>query len=67
MKILFNQSPSLNTVTSCLPKILDEGRGFTPPLGIMYIAAQIEKETNHQVEILDAQVDELSYEQLKKK
>ena len=65
MKILLINPPSFNTITSCLPKTLDEGRGFTPPLGIMYIAAQIEKETNHQVEILDAQVDELTYEQLK--
>ena len=65
MKILLINPPSFNTITSCLPKTLDEGRGFTPPLGIMYIAAQIEKETSHQVEILDAQVDELTYEQLK--
>ncbi|MCK6462333.1 MAG: B12-binding domain-containing radical SAM protein [Candidatus Pacebacteria bacterium] len=65
MKIVLINPPSFNTITSCLPKTLDEGRGFTPPLGIMYIAAQIEKETNHQVEILDAQVDELTYEQLK--
>jgi radical SAM superfamily enzyme YgiQ (UPF0313 family) len=48
-----------------LPQILDEGRGFTPPLGLMYIAAQIEKESRHEVEIIDAQVDELTYEQLK--
>ena len=65
MKILLINPPSFNTIPSCLPKTLDEGRGFTPPLGIMYIAAQIEKETSHQVEILDAQVDELTYEQLK--
>ena len=65
MKILLINPPSFNTISSCLPKILDEGRGFTPPLGIMYVAAQIEKETSHQVEILDAQVDELTYEQLK--
>lgn len=65
MKVVLINPPSFNTIQSCLPKILDEGRGFTPPLGLMYVAAQIEKETKHQIEIIDAQVEELTYDKLK--
>ena len=65
MKILLINPPFEYTIQSCQPKILEEGLDFLPPLGIMYIAAYLEKETNHQVEILDTQVEQLNYEQIK--
>lgn len=49
-----------------MPKSLEEGIDFLPPLGIMSIAAYIRKHTAHQVEILDCQVEELTYEQVEK-
>lgn len=64
MKILLINPPSFNTIKSCLPKVIDEGRGFTPPLGLMYIAAYLEKYTNHQIEILDSQVEQMDYSEL---
>jgi len=64
MKILLINPPALNTIDSCLPQVIDEGRGFTPPLGLMYIAAYLEKYTNHQIEIIDSQVEEHDYSQL---
>ena len=57
MKILLINPPSYETIQSCMPKILEEGLDYLPPLGLMYVAAFIEKNTNHEVEILDAQVE----------
>lgn len=65
MKILLINPPSFNTIESCLPKAIDEGRGFTPPLGLMYIAGYLKKHSNYQVEILDSQVEQINYNQLK--
>lgn len=65
MKVLLINPPFEYTIQSCQPKILEEGLDFLPPLGLMYIAGYLEKETNHQVEILDSQVERLSYSQLK--
>lgn len=66
MKILLISPPFKNTIQSCQPKILEEGLDFLPPLGLMYIGAYLEKNTDHQVEILDTQVEQLNYNQLKK-
>jgi len=65
MKILLINPPFEYTIQSCQPKILEQGLDFLPPLGLMYIAGYLEKETSHQVEILDAQVEQLSYNQIK--
>lgn len=67
MKILLINPPIFNVIQSCLPKVVDEGRGFTPPLGLMYIAAYLEKNTSHQIEIIDAPAEELNYDELKEK
>lgn len=65
MKILLINPPIENTIASIMPKELEEGLDFLPPLGIMYIAGYLEKETNHQIEILDTQVERLNYDQIK--
>ena len=67
MKILLINPPFESTIQSCQPKILEEGLDFLPPLGLMYIAAYLEKETNHKVEILDTQVERLNYGKIKEK
>lgn len=64
MKILLINPPIENTIQSCQPRILEEGLDFLPPLGLMYIAGYLEKETSHHIEILDAQVERLGYERL---
>lgn len=66
MKILFINPPAKDIIASIMPKELEEGLDFMPPLGIMYVAAFVEKNTDYQVEILDAQVEQLDYSQLKK-
>lgn len=64
MKILLISPPFLNTLSSCQPKILEEGIEFLPPLGLMYIAGYLREKTNHKVEILDCQVKNLDYKQI---
>ena len=67
MKILLINPPNLNTITSCMPKALEEDLDFLPPLGLMYLAGYLNKYASHQVEILDCQVEQLDYRQLKQK
>jgi len=65
MKILLISPPIENTIASIMPKELEEGLDFLPPLGLMYIAAYINRETSHEVEILDCPVENISHEQLR--
>ncbi len=65
MKILLISPPIENTIASIMPKELEEGLDFLPPLGLMYIAGYLEKETSYQIEILDSPVEGISHEQLK--
>jgi len=65
MKILLINPPQLNTISSCMPKILEQGLDFLPPLGLMYLASYLKKNSSHEPKILDCQVEQLSYSQLK--
>ena len=67
MKILFINPPSKNEIISCNPEIIKKERGYDPPLGILYLAAYLEKNSDHQISIIDAQVEELTSNQLAKK
>jgi radical SAM superfamily enzyme YgiQ (UPF0313 family) len=67
MKILLINPPHENTITTNVPKVIEEGVGFIPPLGLMYIASYLEKNTGHKVEILDCNVENIDYKNLKKK
>ena len=67
MKILLINPPFLNSIESCLPKTIEEGRGFIPPLGLMCIAGYIKKHTDYEVEIIDSSVEKLNYNKLKEK
>lgn len=65
MKILLINQPIENTIASVMPKELEEGLSFLPPLGLMYVAAYVKKTTSHDVEILDCQVKGIGYDRLK--
>ncbi len=65
MKILLVNPPIENTIASVMPKELEEGLDFLPPLGLMYIAAYLKEETSYNVEILDCPVEGMGYDQLK--
>ncbi len=64
MKLLLINPPRYNEIIGNNPEIIEEKRGHNPPLGLLYVAAFIEKYSNHNVTVLDAQVDELSYSDL---
>lgn len=62
MKLLLvmpSSGPSLSNITPNNYK--DLNIGHYPPLGLMYIAGYLERESSHQVEILDVAVEALDY------
>ena len=65
MKLLLINPPFEQTFGSIMPKKLEEGLDFLPPLGLLYVAASVEKTGRHLVEIIDAQVDKLDAKMLK--
>lgn len=65
MKIILINPPSDNTISTNVPEFLEQDVGFIPPLGLMYIAAYIEKYTNNTVKIIDCRVEKMDYETLK--
>lgn len=67
MKILLINPPRENEIIGNNPTIIEEERGHNPPLGLLYIAAYLQKHTHHEVAVIDAQVEELSYESLKER
>lgn len=67
MKVLLVNPPQENMVTNNIPSVVDEERGYNPPLGILYVAAHARKHTTHEVAVVDAVVEELGYPALKKR
>lgn len=67
MKVLLINPPIFNLLVGDSPKFLDEERGYNPPLGLMYLASYAKKYSNHEIEILDTQVEELNFEQIKER
>lgn len=65
MKILLINPPSENELLGNNPSIIEEERGYNPPLGILYIAGYLEKYTNFNVNVLDTQAEEIGYDRLK--
>lgn len=64
MNILLINPPSENEIIGNNPTIIEEERGYNPPLGLLYIAAYLEKHTTHEVRVLDAQVERLSHDDI---
>jgi radical SAM superfamily enzyme YgiQ (UPF0313 family) len=66
MKVLLINPPSHQLLVGNNPKFLDEHRGYNPPLGLLYLAANIVRDGKHEVDILDTLVEELEYEDIGK-
>jgi anaerobic magnesium-protoporphyrin IX monomethyl ester cyclase len=64
MKVLLVNPPRYNELIGNNPEIIEEERGHNPPLGLLYLAGYLEKYSDHEVAVLDAQAEELTYEQL---
>ena len=63
-KVLLINPPAEQTLVGNNPKFLDEARGYNPPLGLLLLAAMLDERSEHRVCVLDAQAEELSYDDL---
>jgi len=66
MKVLLVNPPSSNLILTNLPETIAQEDPM-PPLGLMYVAAYLEKHTNHKIQILDCLIEKMSHEQLKER
>jgi len=64
MKVLLINPPRENELTGNNPPLIDEERGYNPPLGLLYVGTYLRDRGGHEVEVIDAQVEELSYPEL---
>lgn len=62
MKVLLIYPPRHHIITSGLPKLVEEDVGTYPPLGLLYLAAHLRRFSDHEVSVLDCQVENLAYE-----
>lgn len=67
MKILLINPPRENEIIGNNPSIVEEERGHNPPLGLLYVAAAIQRDRNDEVAVVDAQVEELDYPSLERR
>jgi radical SAM superfamily enzyme YgiQ (UPF0313 family) len=67
MKILLINPPRFNEIIGNNPSIIEEERGYNPPLGLLYIASYIQEHTDHKISIIDSQVERLDYHSLKQR
>jgi anaerobic magnesium-protoporphyrin IX monomethyl ester cyclase len=65
MKVLLVNPPTFNELVGITPGDVEESRGFTPPLGLLFVADYLQRHTSHTVEILDTQPPGWDYQQLK--
>jgi len=66
MKVLLIYPPEENMVCANVPSFIVEEEGFYPPLGLMYIASYAERHSEHDIEILDTQVEEMKYDDIER-
>ncbi|NIM14827.1 MAG: radical SAM protein [Candidatus Aminicenantes bacterium] len=67
-KVLLINPPAFNELMGNNPAIIESERGYNPPLGLLLLAGYLlEHNTKHQVTVVDAQVEELSYAQLEQR
>ena len=64
MNILLISPPLKNMILTNVPLLVEEGSGIYPPLGLMYLASHLEENSEHKIEILDTQVNGLSYTEI---
>ena len=63
MRVLLINPPAKGTVQGNNPSFIDRERGCNPPLGLLYLAAALDR-TRHQVRVLDCQAEYLKYREL---
>jgi len=64
VKLLLLYPPEQNLIDTELPKVLEQGIGVVPPLGLLYVAASVQRHTNWEVEVVDSLAEKLDYTQI---
>jgi radical SAM superfamily enzyme YgiQ (UPF0313 family) len=64
VKILLINPPRFYELVGKNPAIIEDHRGYNPPLGILSLAGYLEKHTPHEIDVLDAQPYEYGYAEL---
>jgi radical SAM superfamily enzyme YgiQ (UPF0313 family) len=67
VKILLINPPEKQTVQANLPSAVENLRGATPPIGLMYVAGAARKISDADVSLLDAHALRLSYNELEQR
>jgi radical SAM superfamily enzyme YgiQ (UPF0313 family) len=67
LKVLLINPPSINEIIGNNPEIIESSRGCNPPLGLLLIAGYLLDNTDHEVNVLDCQVEELDYSNLEQR
>lgn len=62
MKILLLFPPQDQIVSPGYMKTIQEGLGFLPSLGLLYLATYLQERTRHEVDLLDAYVERMSFD-----
>jgi len=65
MKILFINPPAKNEISANIPSVVEKERGYTPPLGLLYVAAYVKANTDYEVRLIDALLENIGQEQIK--
>lgn len=64
MKVLLVNPPDEYTIVGNNPELIDEERGFNPPLGLLFLASSLQEHNRHPVEVLDCQVQGVGHDRL---
>ncbi len=64
MRVLLINPPAFNEVNTLVGKEITENSGFQPPLGLLYVASFLNEYSDHEVRVVDTQVERLGYESI---
>ena len=62
VKVVLAQPPLRNVLSAATPDYVDDNRGFTPPMGLLYIQAAVER-SPHESVFIDANLHGWSHEE----
>src|SRR5687768_17215371 len=67
MRVMLIRPPCKHTVESEVPEAVSTKNLSSPPLALMSIAQFLKSHSRHEVTILDAQLDDLAYDELERR
>lgn len=65
-RVLLINPPRFNELIGKNPAIVEKHRGFNPPLGVLMLAGYLDSHSTHQVEVLDTQPYDYTYDELER-